>query len=295
MSFKYPNIINTAQTVILRGTDQQTDIALLYVPPSMKLGGQGSATVATPAPTDSRSGIEIGRFELHNGAAANNLGIGFRFANAVWEAGHGDATNGYEVNANLKTTTAVTGIGAVTLDSLQIWSRYKFNWVSANFSTALTDDTGGTDSTDVAFTDSATPTAFIDHFTTGSPAGMLQIAEAVTTSIYLTTDAAGTGEAVMCFNPPEWWGKSNVTLDTAGPLDMYGIDIEWTSGNTITAGAISGLEIGWMVYNENVASDGGIWEQENVGLSHVAADSVVAFFEIIDDGNRVYAECRPYQ
>jgi len=292
MAFKYPTIINTAQTVILRGTDQQTDTALLWVPPGITVHGESDENTARPAPTVERGGIEIGRFELHNGAAANNLGIGFRFANRVWEAGHLDASNGYEVNENFKAVTAVTGIGAVTKDGIQIWSPFKFNWVSANFTTALTDDTGGTDSTIISFTNSATPTVMTSHFTGASPAGILQIAESVTTSIYLTTDAAGTGEAVLCYNPPEWWGKSNVQLDTLAPIGLYGMEIEWTSANTITAGAITGLEIGWMVYNENVASDGGIWEQEASGLYHEAADSIVAFFEIIDDGNRVYAEAR---
>ncbi|KKL20206.1 hypothetical protein LCGC14_2457800, partial [marine sediment metagenome] len=31
---------------------------------------------------------------------------------------------------------------------------------------------------------------------------------------------------------------------------MYGMDIEWTAAGTITAGVITGVEIGWMVYNE---------------------------------------------
>ena len=291
MAFKYPNKINVAQRVIIRGTNQQVDTGLLWVPPSITLPGIGSEFVAPPAPTTWRNGIEIGRFELENGAAANNLGIGFRFANRHWEAGL-DVGGTYTKAANLQAVTAVASVGATSGDGIQIYSEYPFNWVSANFSTALSYATGAdVDTTVISYTDVNGDWATL--FTGATPTGILGPPEGTGTSaLYPRAIPIGTGEACIGFQTPVDWGKTDAVLSTNGPIGMYGLRILWTGAGAVTTGVITGLEIGEMLFTENVGADGGLYENESSSFSHPVADGVVAFFEIADNGNRVYVECR---
>src|ERR1043166_2077550 len=71
--------IDTAYPVRLRGTNQQTDVGLLYQPPRYNVGGS----------VPRGPGLALGYFALHNRSASSltAAGIGVRIPNYLWIAG----------------------------------------------------------------------------------------------------------------------------------------------------------------------------------------------------------------
>jgi len=277
------NVINSTYAAVLRtggaaGTAwHQRDTGLLYVPPAITLRSPPSAAGLVTRETF-RDGLMIRRFEVHNRSASTiSVGIGGRLANRHWIAGtltsdnatFTDRTAGYQAQ-----TATIFGADAATNDGVCILSRVKFDWVSANLTTAEVDAGAAVDHT-VQYSTGATWT------TLG--------ANAATTDGFTLTNAvyAAAVTNLAMFSPADW----TVTAGLGGvPNGYYGVlftSAQMGAGDT--AAIVTGVEIGKMLIAEGVVATG-VWEQENVDYWMPEVDGIVAYFSTANAGNRVYAE-----
>lgn len=256
----------------------QRDTGLLYVSPSIMLTSPPSAVGMTTRYAF-REGLWIRRFELHNRSAATaSVGIGGRLANRNWIAGtltsdnatFTDRSVGYQAQ-----TATIFGADAATNDGVCILSRVKFDWVSANITTAEVDAGAAVDHT-VQYSTGATWT------TLG--------ANAATTDDFTLTNTVYTAAVknLVMFSPADW----AVTAALGGvPNGYYGVlftSAQMGAGDT--AGLVTGIEIGQAMIAEGVA-DNGVWEMEEVDYWMPQADGIMAYFSgTANAGNRVYCE-----
>lgn len=277
------NVINATYAAILRtggaaGTAwHQTDTGLLWVPPSMKVWSPPS-DLGVSRSKNWREGVWVRRFELHNRSGGTaSVGIGGRMENRHWIAGtltsdgatFTDRTAGYQAQ-----TATIFGADAAANDGVVILSRQKFNWVSANVTTAEVDAGGAVDHT-VEYSTGATWTTL--------PAGA-----AVTDDFTLTnTVYTAAVKNLVMFSPADW----SLTAGNGGtPNGYYGIRLTSAQmGAGDTAALVTGIEIGTMLLVEGLV-DNGIYATEEVDYWMPYCDGLVAYFSTANAGNRVYAE-----
>lgn len=273
------NNVNKSQAYALRGTNQQTDVGLLWIPPSLKVWGPPSSTGVTSF-VDFREGIYARSWELLSRNASNACGIGGRLANKYWIAGKRIAAGTY--------TDATSGVQAATADILvlstttnndgfMIGSLVPFNWVSVNVTTA---ETG------------SAPVHNI-YYSTG--AGATWTAFAATQAITADTGAVLTnsanwaaGEIFTCFAVPSDWVVSK-GLATGFPDGYYAINVRATTASGTTGAKSGGIEIGLMEA-VSVIGAGGIWEVETGDYWMPRCDGLVAMFLVSTVPNRICAE-----
>ena len=276
------NIINATYAAVTRtggaaGTAwHQRTTGLLWQPPGFTNKAWDGASGHTAFVQ--REGFTIQRFEVHNRSAGTiAVGIGGRLANRHWIAGTLTSDNATFTNRSVgyqAQTATIFGADAAANDGVCILSRVKFDWVSANLTTAEVDAGAAVDHT-VQYSTGATWTtvganiATTDDFT-------------LTNTVY----TAAVKNFVM-FSPADW----TLTAGLGGVPDGY-YGILFTSaqmGAGDTAALVTGVEIGQALIVEGVV-DNGVWEQENVDYWLPNADGLVAYFATANAGNRVYAE-----
>jgi len=281
------NVINATYAAVLRtggaaGTAwHQRDNGLLYVPPSIITRSPPSAVGLTTRYAQ-REGLVIRSFEIHNRSGSTiSVGIGGRIHNRHWIAGtltsdnvtFTDRTAGYQSQ-----TATIFGADAAVNDGVCILSRVKFDWVSANITTAEVDAGAAVDHT-VSYSTGATWTALGANADT-VPAGV---------GNFVTSNAVWTAVEtnLAMFSPADW----TVTAGLGGvPNGYYGVlftSAQMGAGDT--AALVTGVEIGKMLIVEGVVANG-TWEQEQVDYWMPNVDGLVAYFSTANAGNRVYAE-----
>lgn len=284
------NSIDVGYPYRLRGTNQQTQTGLLYVPPSYRQVGKALAGTAPASTTAYLPGMALGYFALHNRSAGTVVaGIGVRVPNYLWKAGQWtDSTTTFTDDTTDAQSTTATDFPMETTtnnDGYCILSRVPFNAVSFNVATA---SNGGTAARAPRFSNAA-GTAF---------------ATAINNA-FVQDAASGnyaTGEQIIVFAPPVDWGKS-VSLAT-GLLDgYYAMNVRATTAPTVTAGVATSMEIFRLYFlQENVADNTTLLEEFSGRELRIAQDSVegyygdglVALFSgTANDQNRVTAQVRP--
>ena len=274
---------------ILRGTNQQTEQNLVYLPPEETLHGQGSATQSAGAPLVRRmTGLIIRAFELNNRTAGSAIcGIGYRTANRFWSVGRltaGDVYTDVTANAQSSTLTFTLGTDAAN-DAIIITSVYPFDWVSINITTAEVDAGLAVDHTvtysNFAGTGWSTPTA----------------AEIFMTDTVTRTNVAWpTGELRFVWRRPADWGKivaiTGLTTPFAGRYAVRFTTAEIGVGDT--AAIATGMEIGTMVGTADTAATNTIYAAEDIMAPSVEGEAVMTFFSVADAGNTAYVECYPW-
>lgn len=274
----------------LRGTNQGTDTGLLWRPPSYRSFGGG------PVPTQATNyfpGCALGKYALHNRSAATIVaGIGVRVPNAYWQAGQWtDATTTY-TNDTTDAQDAGTGDFALETttnnDGFCVFSRYPFNAISINVSTASVDATNPARA--VRFSDGAGAwaTALVNLFIQDGLA-----------------DEYATGENLIVWSPPVTWGRTTGAEGTNVPIGWYGVNVRATTAPDTTAALATALEI-FRLYEltENLTDNSILSDEFRVGDLVMARDDVsggtfelygdalVALFGTANNMNRVTALVR---
>lgn len=258
---------------VIRGTNQQTDVGLIFQPPTYKAYGAG----AVAAQTFSAGGIRIGGASLHNrGGGAAPVGIGVRIPNMYWKAGQWtDATTTY-----VDDTTDAQDAGSddfalettTNNDGFVILSRIKFNAISFDVTTA---SSGGTPARAVRFAtaagtgwQSAESNLFVHNVSSGNYA---------------------TGENVIVWSPPVDWGLSS-SLATDLPNGYYAVNVRATTAPSSTAGLARAIELFRIYFPTEGLADNGVYEAF-FGSSEFTmppeGDGLVALFGTANDQNRV--------
>jgi hypothetical protein len=269
------NAVNASYPLILRGTNQQTDNGLLWVPPAYThiLGPAGSNK------SIERCGIRLGHFELHNrSGGVINCGIGFRLANRFCGGGR--------LSADGVTFTALPTLFSLTANTVQVagadqtgfvvYATVPFGWVSARVTTAETDNDGGaeTDHTaaywnGTAWSTIASAGTFADGFTKTGAVWAL-------------------GETNFVWQPAADWAKTQGVSTI--PNGVYAMRFTSADREALDVAAIiTGIELGTGLFVEALA-DNGIFENEIVNYTQVEADALVAFFSTASGLSRAYAE-----
>ena len=283
------NVINKVQTGILRTTNQQsaTGAGLLYEAPSITIGSQGRFTagggVGSTVETTKMTGLAIRRFKLFNSAgSAMTVGIGFRLHNRYWRCGVTDGTAFTDDTADAQNTTASDVIiGANDADGntteFVIFSPIPFNWFSMNVETVEVNAAGDVDH--VMQFSNAAGTGWTTIATTGSYRDTLTLTN--------TVIPTGNHEFAWPGNPA--WGK---VVSLGGiPPGNYALRIETAQLDaTDTAALASAIEVGTMIFRENVGAAAAWDSADLIQFKQHEADAVVAFFSTADPLNTVYAE-----
>jgi len=286
------NTVDTNYPYKLRGTNQQTDTGLIWMPPQYRRN-TNAANYQNSSDLVRENGIRLGGFSLHNrsgGAVA--VAIGVRIQNFLWKAGQWvestttytddttDAQDAGTADFALETTTDNTGF--------VILSRVPFNAVSINVSTASVDATDPARaiqySSGVAGHTWTTPNANILFASDGAAAEM------------------ATGENVWLWALPIDHTPTTADngLGTGIPKGYYAVKLMATTAPDTTAALAATMEIFRMFHATEALADNGIYEAfygaSEVQLSSWNAadrqyieygDGVVAFFGTANDGNRI--------
>lgn len=272
------NVINVTHPDILRQAGQhQTDVGLLWLAPRMRTWGNlvlGSDIQI--------GGGRIHTFNLSNrSAGAAAIGIGFRWQNKFWQAGSLTAADVYARDANLQDNVAVTiGVLGANQDAFCVMSNRKFSWVSANFTTAETDNDAGGEITHTV------------QYSNAAGAGWTNVAAA---STYIDEYTLGAGNEWtiaprnFVWEPPTDWGLSN-GLSATIPDGMYVLAFRTAGREALdVAPIVTGVEIGSLLAVDQVAANGN-FNGSDLQYDDMYGDGLVAFFSVADAGNRVYAE-----
>lgn len=278
------NHINAAQSTLIRGIVQQTDEGLLYVAPDYTSPSSLGALRMT--------GLALRRFELHNRtAAAAAVGIGFRWANRYWQAGQwddsatgaefiGDTTDAQDLP--LLTADFPLETAAVANDGWVVYSTRKFNWVSMRVVTA---SVAGVGVARAARYSNFAGSGWTDFGTEAD--AFYNVAGA--TSLVGDVDFAANSEVILVFDPPADWGKVQASGLSGISGGVYALNIRATDAPDTTAAVASVIEIGTMTVVDALAANG-TYGPEWSTISDPYADAVVAFFSVINAGNRTVAE-----
>lgn len=272
--------------VVLRGTNQQTNNGLVWLPPGITHRVVSRET-GVASEFVSREGIAFRRFEMHNrSGGVAFVGPGFRIHNRHWVAGFwDDSVTGAEF---IDDTTDAQDVGTndfpletagTNNDGFVIASRVPFGWVSMNVGTAGVD---GAAATDRAVRYSNTAGTGWTALGTGSP---------YSDNFTSTNTVWATGENVFVWRPPVDWGK--VVSLSGIPVGMYAINVRATTAPDTTAALATAIEVGTLIPVEAVA-DNGIYENELTTYHLREADAVVAYFGTLNAGNGVYVEATPF-
>ena len=276
-----PNIINDTQAHILRAVGtHQTDNGLLAVPPyythSLPNGSGGISSYKQ------RQGIRFLRFEMLNAAAAAAGGIGFRFDSTYLKVGRlsEDGATLTDITAEVKARTEVA-VQVVGADQTGFVVGYPipFGWMSADFTTAETDNDGGVENDHAVYFSDTIGTAW-----TVTTAGSAYKDD------YTKTNAVWAAEAKnFVWAPPASWSP-NVSLMGGEWKGLYLMRFTTAQKEALDVAAmITGLEVGILEKVTSIAQNG-IYENELSSFHSRYADGVVAFFATAAAGNRVYAE-----
>lgn len=279
--------INGAQAVRCRGTNQGTDTALIWQPPTYKAFGSGpvaSQTMRFP-------GVNIGSWALHNrsGTATGVHGIGVRIPKALWTAGQWvDATTTYtddKADAQDSDTNDFALETTTNSDGHVILSRYPFNFVTYNVSTASAG--AGDPARAVSYSDGA-----------GAWASAL-------TNLFIQDGLAAdlsTGENIIAFAEPLDWGKTTGGEGTDIPVGWYAIRVASTTAPVTTAALAKALEIGRMYYMQEALADNSTLYDEYAGRDLIIAtdptsgdvygDALLALFGTTNSQNRYTIQAR---
>ena len=273
---------------ILRGTNQQTEQNLVYLPPQETLHGQGSATQAAGAPLRRRmTGLIIRAFELNNRTAGSAVvGIGYRTANRFWSVGRltGGVYTDLTTAAQGTTSTITLGVDADNVDVV-ITSVYPFDWVSLNVTTAEVDAGLAVDHT-VEYSNFA-----------GTGWSTVTAAEIFMTDTVTRTNVAWPlGELRFVWRRPADWGKIVTIAGLTGPFaGRYAVRFTTAAiGVGDTAAIATGMELGSMVGTADTTATNTIYAAEDIMAPSVEGEAVMAFFSVADGGNTVYVECYPW-
>ena len=276
-----PNVINDTQAHVLRAaTTHNTDVGLLAVPPSfghsVYQGNTGKVLTRKQ-----RNGIRLLRFELLNVAAASPGGIGFRFDDTYLRIGvlSEDGATMVDVSDNVKSRTpqAVQEAGALQTGFV-IGYPVPFGWVSTDFTTAETDNDGGTEN------DHA-----VQYSQNGTTWAATTAGSSYTDNFTKSNAVWGLGAANLVWAPPADW-KPNISL-MGGAWDGLYL-MRFTSAQreaNDVAALITGLEVGILEKVTSIVQNG-IFENEQSAFHSRYADGIVAYFGTANAGNRVYAE-----
>ncbi len=273
------NIINTTYPDILRKAGvHQTTASLPWLGPKL-VHRITTATGATSTYVQ-RHGAKLKSFEIHNRAGSTiNVGIGFRYANHIWKVGRYDGTTYTDITTNAQGRTAVAiQVTGADQTGMVILSQEKFDWVSADITTAETNAGGATT---------------VDHVLRYSDPGGDSWITLAAASTYVdgwsTTDAVwGTGAKNFVWAAPSDWEK-NVS-NTGLPDGYYALHFQSAQREASdVAAVITGIEIGSM-YAIDSLPDNSVWSEGNANYSSPYGDALVAFFGTAAAGNRVIAE-----
>jgi hypothetical protein len=276
------NTIRKSQSVVLRGTNQQsaTDAGLLWTPPGYSHESVSPITGARSVYL-SREGCAIRRYTLQNRSGSTvNAGIGFRLAKNYWRAGQFTAAGVYtddtEDAQDLGANDFILGADAVN-DGFVILSEVPLSWVSINVGTAEVDNAG----------------ADLDHAVTYSNAagtGWTALgANAALTDQFTTTNSVyATGALEFVWLPPSDHGK--VTNIATIPNGYYALRVMAAStGAGDTAALATAIEVGTLKAVESIADNQLLSSAQEAWQEH-HADAVVAYFSVANAGNYVIAE-----
>lgn len=288
------NNISAGQDTRLRGADQQETTRrtrnLLYegptflpVPPPVTGGDSGVIPTRQiyQAIEEPWKGLKLHRFTVHNhDAAAQAMGLGFRWHNSTWEAGTWDETATTYARVQNFQARAAAQLGPATLDDddgIIILSDRKWDWLSLNVTTAS-----------VHSANTVSATRYSDELGTGwLPATGLTIVEDLDQATEL-----GLGEQLHVWAPPKDWGKSDEfeTLGTGIKGGKYAFNLRFTTSADTTDPVVTGIELGFLKHSGLQVAANGIFEEENANITDFDADGVVAFFELLDPDNMVAFE-----
>lgn len=268
----YPDILRKAGT-------HQTTASLPWLAPSYTSRSAAQGGVAGSRYVQ-RCGATLKSFELHNRQGGNlNVGIGFRFANHIWRVGRYDGTTFTDITADAQDRTAVAiQVTGADQTGMVVLSQEKFDWVSADITTAETNAGGAT---------------VVDHvlqYSDPEGDGWITLAAASTFADgWSTTNTVWALAATnFVWAAPSDWGKT--TTLTGLPDGYYALHFQSAQreANDVAA-VITGIEIGSM-YGIDTLADNGIWEEERLNWYVPYGDALVAFFSTAAAGNRVIAE-----
>ena len=274
------NIIDASQNYGIRGTNQQTDGGLLWIPPTMKIGSPPSNLGVTTSAWI-REGIVLRNWELLSRNANNACGIGGRLANRWWICGKRVAAGTFtDATATVQNLTASAAILSTTTtnDGFIIASRVPFNWVSANVTTAESGTapvhniyySGGTGATWTAF-------------------AATQALTGDTGAVFTNSANWATGEVFTVFAKPSDWVLTKGMDASSVPDGYYAINIRSTTASGTTGALATGIEIGQMQAISTIGA-GALWEVEKITYPMHQCDGAVAMFLVNTVPNRVYAE-----
>ncbi len=264
------NTISASQgAVVLRGTDQQVGDNLLAQAPRAQGGGLW--------PTASQ-GMSIDKFGLNQraGAADLTVGIGFRLVNRSWKFFTEDDdvyTDDTDDAQSSVANSVALGTDGDDAGGFVIMSSRKFNWVSVNVTTAST----AGEKTSIVQLSNAAGTGW-----TTIPAGTAWIDD-----LTVTAGAWSTGENIIAFPAPTFWGK--VTSLNGLPDNMYALSVT-SSTEATAAGLAGGIEVGTIVSAREDVDDNGTFGEEECAYWEPEADAIVAMFSTGAAGNFVTAE-----
>ena len=275
------NTVLASQSVILRGTRQQTSVGLLYQPPSLVVRSVSPITGEVSTATF-QEGMAVRRYEIHNRSGSTaSVGIGFRLTNRCWVAGQFSAggvfTDDTADAQDVGTSDFIMGTDAAN-DGFVIACSEPFGWFSVSVGTAEVDAGGATvPDHGVQYSNSA-----------GTGWTALDTASTYANQFTLTNTVIGTGAREFVWIPPSDWGK--VTAISTIPVGYYAINVTTAQAEASdTAALATAIEVGTILAVEAVA-DNGMYEQELSTMHEPLADALVAFFSVAGAGNQIYAE-----
>jgi hypothetical protein len=286
--------VDRAQSVRLRGTNQQTETGLLWVPPTYRTNQRGGAP--TTATGRGNGGLAVGYFSIHNrsGTSTTPWALGVRIPNHLWVAGQWtEATTTFtddttDAQDNGTNDFALETAGTANNGHI-IASRVPFNAISYNISTASVK--GTTVARALRLSNSA-GTAFSTALTTAD----VPIFDG-------SADDLATGERLIVFLPPSDWGKS-VSLATGLRNGFYTANIRATDAPDTTAALAAAIEIFRLYFLTEAVGDNGTLSQDfgtkdfSMSLDEkdytegYVGDALVALCGTANDQNRVTALVR---
>lgn len=240
--------IEEAYAYRLRGTNQQTDVGLLWKLPSYKVNNSG---VGLPTYGIERTpGLGLGYFSIQNrSGAAAVVGLGVRIPNRLWVAGQWvDATNTFTddtADAQNTTTNDFPLETTTTSDGYVIASPVKFNAVTINVTTASVD--AGTVARAVRYSNTA-GTGW-----TNFPANAIWVQDGAALN-YVA------GENLVVFEPQTDWGR--VTAISTIPTGWYAINVRSTDEPATTAGLAKAIEVCRLYFLKEAVADNGTNTQD---------------------------------
>jgi hypothetical protein len=210
------------------------------------------------------------------------MGLGVRFAPQVCGGGRlsGDLTTTFtDLGTSLFSLTATTvQVAGADQTGFVVFSPYKFNWVSANFTTAETDNDSGTENdhtvaywNGTSFTTIATAATLKDDFTK-------------------TNAVWAAEEKSFVWLPAINWAVTKANDIAQIPAGVYVLSFTTAEKEANDVAAIvTGVEIGSMECGEGIVDNDFLYNTEaSVYCPH--ADALVAFFSTANAANSVSVE-----